>query len=67
MAVHTRTLCRNGRCGSELGDASSIVVDSVLGDVSSTAHGSASAVRIVSYDSITRGCSARSKEENGLL
>jgi hypothetical protein len=63
VAVHTRALCRNGRCGSDLEDASSIVVDSVNGDVSSAGHGSASAVRIVSYASMTRVDCARYKEE----
>jgi len=52
VAVHTRALCRNGRCSSDFGDTSSIVDDSVLGDVSSAGSGSASAVRVVSYASI---------------
>ncbi len=54
MAVHTRALCRNGRCGSDLGDTSSVADDSVRGDVSSTEHGSASTVRIVSYGSMPK-------------
>lgn len=45
VAVHTRALCRNARCGSGFGDDSVIVDESVLGDFSSggAGHGSASA------------------------
>lgn len=45
VAVHTRALCRNARCGSGSGfrDGSVIVDDSVLGDVSSAGQGSTSA------------------------